>query len=190
MPSTFLSLHYHIVFSTKHREPTILDHWSAQLHEYLGGIVKNLGGIPQAINGYRDHVHLLIGLQATHCLADFVREIKKGSNAWIRDQWKQNHFAWQEGYSAFTVSATARDAVKRYINNQHEHHRIKTFREELIELLKKAEVEYEERFLDLCGLWHPYGVQKWRDSFNPVVCDRRLISVTPLASKYQYIAIR
>ena len=77
-----------------------------------------------------------------------MRELKKASNSWVREQMGQPHFAWQEGYSAFTVSSTARDAVKRYILNQKEHHRIKSFREELVELLNAAGIEYEERFLD------------------------------------------
>ena len=105
--STFLSLHYHIVFSTKHRAPIIADAWTARLHEYLGGTVRGLEGVPEAVGGVEDHVHLLVGLRATHTLADFVREVKKAGTAWVRDEIRLPDFAWQEGYAAFTVSPRA-----------------------------------------------------------------------------------
>jgi len=147
MPSTYLSLHYHIVFSTKNREPTIRDAWRSRLHEYLGGIIRGLGGFPEGIGGVADHVHLLVGLKATHCLSDVLRELKKASSVWVREEIGEA-FAWQEGYAAFTVSATALQAVKLYISNQDEHHRVKSVREELIEMLEKAGVEYDPQFLD------------------------------------------
>ena len=146
--STFLSLHYHLVFSTKNRAPFIKPSWIERLHEYLSGTVVGLAGFPQGTGGVADHVHLLVGLKATHCLADFVRELKKTSSVWAHEQIGERDFAWQEGYAAFTVGATARDAVKHYIANQAERDRTKPFREELIEMLRRAEIELEERFLD------------------------------------------
>ena len=148
MSSTYLSLHYHLIFSTKLREPLISDQWQERLHEYLGGTVKGLGGFPQGVGGVADHVHLLVGLKATHCLADFMRDLKKSSSAWVHDEIGLKTFSWQEGYAAFTVSATSRDGVKSYIANQAEHHKQKLFRDELIELLNKAGVEFDERYLD------------------------------------------
>ena len=147
MPSTHTSLHYHLIFATKNREPSIGASWRAELHSYLGGVVKGLDALPQGIGGVADHVHLLVSLKPTHCLSDFMRELKKSSSAWIR----QSHFPafhWQEGYAAFTVSASARDSVKQYIANQEEHHRVKSFREELIGFFKKSGVEFEEQYLD------------------------------------------
>jgi REP element-mobilizing transposase RayT len=148
MPSTFLALHYHIVFSTKERNPLIEPSWRDRLHEYLGGTVGGLGGYIQGVGGVADHVHLLVGLKATHCLADFMRELKKASSVWVHEEIQQPAFAWQEGYGAFTVSPTARPKVQKYIANQAEHHGVKTFREELAEFLKRAGVKYEDRFLD------------------------------------------
>jgi REP element-mobilizing transposase RayT len=147
MSSTYLSLHFHLVFSTKNREPTIRDKWKLRLHEYLGGTIRGLGGFPEGVGGTADHVHLLIGLKATHCLADVLRELKKSSSVWVNEEIGEV-FAWQEGYAAFTVSPTARPAAKKYIANQEEHHRAKSYREELIEMLAIAEVEYDPRFLD------------------------------------------
>jgi putative transposase len=148
MPSTYLSLHYHLVFSTRNRASFIKETWIERLHEYLGGTVSGLGGFPQGIGGVADHVHLLVGLKGTHSLADFMRELKKGSSIWVHSEIGDTDFAWQEGYSAFTVSATARGAVKQYIRNQPAHHRVKPFRDELIEMLHRAEVEFDEKYLD------------------------------------------
>lgn len=148
MPSTYLSLHYHIVFSTKDRRPLIRDAWRGRLHDYIGGTIQGLDGQAEGIGGVADHVHILVSLKATHRLADFVRELKKASTKWVRTEIGERQFAWQEGYSAFTVSATSRDAVKRYIAGQAEHHREKPFREELQELLAKAKVEYDPNYLD------------------------------------------
>ena len=148
MPSTFLSLQYHLVFSTKDRVPLMEASWRARLHDYLGGTVNGLGGMSQGVGGVADHVHLLVGLRATHCLADFMRELKKASSQWVHHEIQQKAFAWQEGYGAFTVSPTARPSVQRYIAHQEEHHRQKTFREELAELLNQAGVSYEDRYLD------------------------------------------
>jgi len=91
---------------------------------------------------------LLVGLKATHCLADFVRELKKASTKWVHAEVGVNRFSWQEGYAAFTVSATSRAAVKLYIQNQAEHHRVKSFSEELKKLLMKANVEYKQDYLE------------------------------------------
>jgi putative transposase len=148
MPSTYLSLHCHIVFGTKNREPTIATSWRSRLHEYLGGTIRGLGAYAEIVGGVADHVHLLVGLKATHCLSDVLRELKKGSSGWVHDEIGVSAFAWQEGYAAFSVSATARDVVRQYIANQAEHHRIKPFREELIEMLNKAGVAYDAKYLD------------------------------------------
>jgi REP element-mobilizing transposase RayT len=148
MASTFLSLHYHLVFSTKNREPYIAADWQDRLHEYLGGTIRGLGGQPECVGGVADHVHLLVGLRATHCLADVMRELKKTSSVWIHDVIGVQEFAWQEGYAAFTVSPTARPAVQKYIVNQEQHHRHGSYREELIAMLEQAGVEYDPKYLD------------------------------------------
>lgn len=148
MASTFLSLHYHIVFSTKNRKPFIKESWAGRLHSYLAGTVKGLGGFPERVGGVEDHVHLLVGLKATHTLSDFMRELKKSSSTWVHNEIGELEFAWQQGYSAFTVGATSRKGVKIYITNQPEHHRQRSYREELICLLQKAGIEYNEAYLD------------------------------------------
>ena len=147
MPSTHLSLHYHIVFSTKERAPFIAAAWRERLHAYLGGVVRNLDGVPEAVGGVADHVHLLVGLRATACLADVVRDVKAVSSRWVHEEIGERDFAWQEGYGAFTVAPTQRGEVCHYISRQEEHHRKRTFQEEYVEFLKRSGLEYDERFL-------------------------------------------
>ncbi len=148
MPSTYLSLHYHIVFGTKNREPLIDAEWRSRLHDYLGGTIRGLGGFPEGIGGVGDHVHLLVSLKATHCLADVMREMKKRSSAWVHQEIGLASFAWQEGYGAFSISATSREAVREYIANQAVHHRITPFREEMIVMLNKCTVDFDPKYLD------------------------------------------
>ena len=147
MPSTHLSLHYHLVFSTKDRAPLIAVGWRARLHAYLGGVVRNVEGVPESIGGVADHVHLLIGLRSTACLADVVRNVKAVSSRWVHEEIGESAFAWQEGYGAFTVSASQREPVRQYIAQQEEHHRQRTFQEEYLELLQRSGVEYDERYV-------------------------------------------
>jgi putative transposase len=147
VPTTHLSLQIHIVFSTKNRQPLIDPAWRNRLHAFLGGTVRTLGAVPLAIGGTADHVHLLIGLRATHRPADLVREIKGTSSRWMHETVGVRSFLWQEGYGAFTVSPCESDTVRVYIACQEEHHRRKTYQEEYIEFLKRNGVEYDERYL-------------------------------------------
>jgi REP element-mobilizing transposase RayT len=147
MPSTHCSLHYHATFSTKDRYPWITTEWRENLHGYLGGIVRDVGGDPLAIGGPEDHVHLLIGLRATHTLAAVMREVKGGSSEWAHTTVRKKTFAWQPGYFGVSVSPSHLEKVKRYILKQEEHHRNKTFQEEYLEMLKLAGIEYDDRYV-------------------------------------------
>lgn len=137
-----------MVFSTKNRHPFIQPAILDEVHRYLGGTIRELGAHPIRMGGVADHVHLLFGIKPVHCIADIVRELKKSSTKWIRADLGIRNFAWQEGYAALSVSRERLDVVEKYIANQAEHHRKKTFREELIELLRFAHIEFDERFLD------------------------------------------
>jgi putative transposase len=147
MPSTHLSLHYHLIFSTKDRQSWITDDWRDRLHAYLGGAVRACGGVAENVGGTADHVHLLIGLRATHRLADVLREIKASSSEWVHKEIQVARFAWQEGYGAFTVSASQIEVVRNYIARQEEHHRKHSYQEEYLEFLKQSGVEFDEKFL-------------------------------------------
>jgi putative transposase len=117
------------------------------MHEYLGGLIRAADGIPEAIGGTADHVHLLVGLRATHSLATFVQDIKQTSSRWIHETIGVKNFAWQPGYGAFTVSVSNCAAVREYIANQMEHHRAKSFQEEYVSFLQKHHVAYDEKHL-------------------------------------------
>ena len=145
---SYISIHAHIVFATKSRIPCIEPQWRERLHQYLGGVAKGLEAFPQGVGGVEDHVHMLVGFKATHRLSEFMQELKKASSVWVHEEIGFAPFAWQEGYSAFSVSPTARSAVKRYIANQEEHHRHKTHKEELVELLQKAGIEFDPKYLE------------------------------------------
>ena len=149
MPSTHTSLHYHVVFSTKNREPWFTDpaFLTDSLLPYLGGIIRQMGGESHINGGVADHVHLLFGLKPTHCLSDVMRELKAVSSGWITEKLGRSAFAWQEGYGAFTVGATELKRVHEYVRNQAEHHHNKSFQDEYIEMLKRGLVEYDDRYL-------------------------------------------
>jgi REP element-mobilizing transposase RayT len=147
MPSTYTSLHYHIIFSTKDRIGWISKDWRDRLHAYLGGVVRGLGAVPLAIGGVEDHVHLLVGLNASHRIDYFLRDVKADSSAWIHDIVERKIFCWQRGYAAFSVSPSKLEGVKQYILCQEAHHRIQSFHEELKELLNENGIEYNEKYL-------------------------------------------
>ena len=101
-------------------------------------MIRTLDGVPEAIGGVADDVHLLVSLRATHTLADVLRELKSVSSKWAHEELGVRSFAWQEGYGAFTVSASQLETVRRYIQQQEEHHRMHSFREEYLALLQRS----------------------------------------------------
>jgi putative transposase len=147
MSSTHLSLHYHIVFSTRYRISWIMDPWRKRLHAYLGGIARGLHGVPEEIGGTADHVHLLLGLNASHRLADVMRDLKADSSKWVHGEIGSAGFGWQDGYGAFTVSASDVGSIRIYIQNQEEHHRKMGFQEEYRAMLDEYGIEFDERYL-------------------------------------------
>jgi REP element-mobilizing transposase RayT len=146
--STYSQIYIQTVFAVKGRESLIKPEWGEQLYKYISGIVRNKGQKMLSINGMSDHIHFFIGLKPTCCLSDLVREIKKSSNAFIKEKkFTLSNFSWQEGFGAFSYSHSQIDDVCKYIQNQKEHHKKKTFKEEYIEFLHKFEVEHNEQYL-------------------------------------------
>lgn len=148
MASSLTNLLYHIVFSTKERVPLIHGSFRESLYEYTGGIVRAQRGILLEIGGVPDHVHLLVKLKADMAVAEAVRLIKTNSSHWANENRKiQGRFEWQTGYFAASVSESRVAELHRYIQTQEEHHARVSFREELIALLKKHRIAYDERYL-------------------------------------------
>ena len=136
----------HVVFSTKERHPFLTDtDLRNATHAYFGGIVRNIKARAYTIGGIGDHVHMLISAPPSLAIADAVRVIKTNSSKWLHDQVRG--FAWQEKYSAFSVSRSNVDAVAKFINAQEKHHGRRTFQEELLELLEEHGVEYDPRYI-------------------------------------------
>jgi len=118
------------------------------LYDYMGGIIKNHNGKLLSAGGTLDHVHLLVGLKLPDKFSDFIRDVKAGSSLWANKGLPHNqYFAWQEGYGSFSVSYSSLEKVKNYIKNQEEHHKIITFKEEYLQLLRKHKIEFDDRFV-------------------------------------------
>lgn len=148
MPGTFSQIYIQVVFAVKGRESLIQPSWEEELYKYITGIIRNKEQKLIAINGMPDHIHILIGMRPSCCLSDLVREIKKSSNDFIKDKKFTKHkFQWQEGYGAFSYSHSALNNVVAYIENQKEHHKKQSFRDEYLEFLKKFEVEFKDEYL-------------------------------------------
>jgi len=147
MTSTYTSLHYHIVYSTKHRIPFISKTILPELHRYLAGATKGQKGHPIAIGGIEDHVHMLVSLPQSARIDYFVRDVKKESSKWMHGK-SVLQFEWQIGYAAFTVSPNARKNVYGYVMNQEAHHREETFIDELKRLLDYAGIKYNPKYLE------------------------------------------
>lgn len=146
--STFSQIYIQVVFAVKNREALIDISWEERLYQYITGIIQNKGQKVIAINGMPDHIHIFIGLKPICCLSDLVREIKKSSSNFIKEN-KLSLFAfnWQEGYGAFSYSHSHIDKVFKYVMNQKEHHKKITFKDEFIDFLNKFEIEYDEKYL-------------------------------------------
>lgn len=146
--STFSQIYIQVVFAVQGRNSIIKVEWEEELYKYITGIVQNKGQKMLAINGSFDHIHLFIGMKPSCRLSDLVREVKKSSNVFINEKrFSRCKFEWQEGYGSFSYSHSAIDNVVKYIMNQKEHHKKRTFKEEYITLLKKFEIEYKEEYL-------------------------------------------
>jgi len=147
MASTYVKLQYHLVFSTKNRNPSIQTDWDTRLYTYLNGCLRQGGCIPLEIGGHLDHVHILTGMKPTHRVCDVVCDIKSASSRWVHDTLRLGTFAWQEGYGAFTASTRDVAGLRQYIQTQKEHHRVRTFLVEYMELLEEAGIDWDPRYL-------------------------------------------
>ena len=135
----------HLVFSTKARAKTISLSVQPKLHAYIIGICHNDGILVHALGGTEDHIHCLLQLPPTRCLAKIVLTIKANSSRWVRQTARD--FAWQQGYAAFSVITSLLPTVTRYIQNQQAHHRKMSFEDEFLALLRKHGVEYDPKFV-------------------------------------------
>jgi REP element-mobilizing transposase RayT len=148
MPGTHHNLKFHLIFSTKYRLPFLRDDVRPRIHEYLGGIIRHERGHPLEIGGVADHVHILFSWRTDEAISVLARNLKANSSRWIHETFPDlREFSWQEGYAIFSVSESVSERVREYVRGQEEHHRKKTFQEELAEFLRAHRVEYDEKYL-------------------------------------------
>ena len=146
--STYTQILYQIVFGTKHRERTLIKRDRTELFKYIAGLLKEKDCHLYRINGVEDHLHILTHLHPSVALADLVKDIKLASTFHIKKKLLFPNFGgWQDGYGAFTYSIQAKNNLIEYIKNQEEHHRIKSFEEEYIQLLEEHHIEFDEKYL-------------------------------------------
>jgi putative transposase len=143
MAGTYTKLYYHIVFSTKNRQRFIDETIDDELHKYICGIIRGFGGQAIEVNGTADHIHILAIIPPTISISDALRTIKANSSKWVHETTPAlAAFAWQDGYSTFTVSASQVEPVRQYIRDQKSHHSERDFKSELLALLQKHGVDY------------------------------------------------
>jgi REP element-mobilizing transposase RayT len=148
MAHTYSTLIYHIIFSTKSREPLISARLCNDLYAYIGGIVRARKSMLMEIGGMPDHLHLVIRTRPDMPVAELVRLVKANSSKWVNERPDSSgRFEWQEGYGAFSVSFSQLPGVCEYVRRQSEHHRTRTFQEEYVEFLRRHEIEFDEAYL-------------------------------------------
>lgn len=146
MSHSYRSHYFHVVWGTKYRRPLIKKENQAAIYRYMNGIIQKYDAKLIAIGGISDHVHLLISLGSLNTYSQMIRALKTSSSGWIRKTLSQPHFAWQGGYSSFTVSYSGVHRVKSYIQNQEKHHQKRSFKKEYLQLLKKNHLQFDVRF--------------------------------------------
>jgi len=148
MHSFVCSLH-HIVFATKNRERVIDRSIEERLWPYLGGIAREFKGKALGVGGYADHIHILLSLPGTVSISKAAQLLKGNSSKWMNETFgSRGQFAWQEGFGSFSIGISGVEDTLAYIQNQEEHHRVRTFREELERILVKHGMQYDQRMLD------------------------------------------
>ena len=148
MANTYTQIYIQIVFAVKGRQNLIPKEHRDELHRFITGIVSNRGQKLFSIFAMPDHVHLLVSISPNILISDLVRDIKAGSSKFINEKnWITGRFNWQEGYGAFSYSKSSIDSVVKYIVNQEEHHKKKTFKEEYLDFLRKFDIEYDEKYV-------------------------------------------
>ena len=148
MASTLVKIDIHLIFHVRCTGVTMREEDLDRVFAYLGGTIRNLGGIPIEIGGRPDHIHILCSLPKTMTLADFVRTLKAESSKWMKslDRRYYDNFSWQEGYGAFSVSPSLLDRTVQYIRRQAEHHRRLSFKDEYVKFLEAYGIQYDERY--------------------------------------------
>ena len=148
MAGTFTNLNYHIIFSTKNREHMISKTLKNSLYQYIGGIVRDKNGKLLSIGGTSNHIHILVKLKPSESISKAIGEFKGNSSKWINEKKLcEGHFSWQAGFGAFSVSESQIHEVIKYIQSQENHHKVNSFKDELIAILKKHDIQFDPVYI-------------------------------------------
>ncbi len=147
-PGTYTQLYIHLVFAVKNRECLIKQSYKEKVFSYMSGIITNLKHKSIIVNGMPDHIHILLGLNPNISISNTVKEIKRSSSIYIKEQkWFKSKFAWQEGYGAFSYSRSQLNNIYKYIENQEEHHKKQSFKDEYLKILKRFDIDFNYNYL-------------------------------------------
>ncbi len=148
MANTYTQLNIHLIFVVNGRDNLLKNAFRKELFKYISGILKESGQFPLAVNGYLDHVHAFFELNPKNSISEIARIVKSNSSKWINDkEFLRTKFNWQKGYGAFSYSRSQRDSVIKYIVNQEDHHKKRSFKDEYLEFLTSFGIDYDEKYL-------------------------------------------
>jgi len=174
MAHTISAVYLHVIFSCKDHRPFIQPDWKDELYHYMGGILKNIGVQPIRIGGSTDHVHTLCSVGTESAISSIVRTLKAGSSTWVKS-WFNNDFSWQIGYGVFSVGQSQLPQVKSYIENQEKHHLMKSFAEELNEIMTSLGVNSNQRVWSF-NLWYYRDSSRIRE-FQKILLHTRILAL-------------
>ena len=148
MANTYTQLYIHLVFAVKYRDAVIDKSWRQELYQYIIGMMENRGHRVYAVGGIADHIHILVSMSPAQSVSNLVQEVKRASSIWItKKRYVRAHFAWQEGFGAFSYGKSQVSNVVNYIQNQEIHHANHSFRDEYLAFLRLYEIEHDVKFI-------------------------------------------
>ncbi len=148
MANTYTQIHIQTIFAVQNRQSLIQNAWKDKLYKYITGIIQNHDHKILQINGMPDHIHIFFGMRPTQSLSELIQKVKGESSEWINKKgFLREPFSWQSGFGAFSYAKSQVPDVIRYIQNQENHHKKKTFIEEYSDFLKAFDIDYDERYI-------------------------------------------
>lgn len=184
MANTYTQIYIQLIFAVKYRTGLILQSFKDELYKYISGIFRNQGQKMLAINGMPDHLHIFFGMEPDLRLSDFVRDVKSDSSLFINEKkFLRYKFHWQKGYGAFSYSQSQKDSVIKYINNQEQHHKKKSFRDEYLDFLNRFKIEFNEKYLFDFFDWYRFRSPTGRGRLYGAVAHGRGF-ILPVSNSY------
>ena len=148
MANTYTQIHIQAIFAVQNRHCLIDKEWEVELYKYITGIIQKYDHKLLQINGMSDHIHIFLGMRPKQALSDLMKNVKESSSKWINNRgFLRNHFSWQEGFGGFSYTKSQVPMIIRYIENQEEHHKKRSFIDEYLDFLEEFEIDFDERYI-------------------------------------------